>query len=430
MYGSRELTIGARARVLKDQLFGRSLREHYWAADQFKGRLILLRRPQNCVFKQTVRRDFSSFFFGSVQPVAGEIERHARAAVDWILRAQKAGGDGGVSLGYFPCDLETGWRPSYPETTGYIITSLLAFSRRFQDETVSNQALRMANWEADIQMASGAVQGGPVCSPDKQTPCAFNTGMVLDGWVSAYQFKQDNHILESARRAADWLVSDINKEGYFRTNGQFVTPGLIKTYNVLCSWALYRLGEIIPTGNYQSAAIHSVEAAIRQQQPNGWYANNCLTRPEAPLLHTISYTLQGILEVGLSAGRADFVQSSRCAVDALLPLVSDGGFMPGRFFSDWGPACFSSCLTGSAQLAVVCYRLYEQFQDRRYWDAAEKLVNYLKPLQLLNSENPALNGALPGSFPLFGSYMTAGYPNWATKYLLDALLMQDRLSVP
>jgi len=26
-----------------------------------------------------------------------------------------------------------------------------------------------------------------------------------------------------------------------------------------------------------------------------------------------------------------------------------------------------------------------------------------------------------------GSYMRAGYPNWATKYFLDALLLQQRL---
>ncbi len=146
------------------------------------------------------------------------------------------------------------------------------------------------------------------------------------------------------------------------------------------------------------------------------------------MLHTIGYTLQGILEIGISANRTEFVQSTQRAVDALLPNVTDDGFIPGRFFSDWGAACFSSCLTGSAQLAVVCYRLYEHLGDRHYWEAAERFVNYLKPLQLLDSSTPALNGALPGSFPLFGNYMTAGYPNWATKYLLDALLLQHRLA--
>src|SRR5438445_9622930 len=101
----------------------------------------------------------------------------------------------------------------------------------------------MAEWEIEIQRLSGAVQGGPVCPPEKQTPTAFNTGMVLDGWVTAFAFSQDERFLEAGRRAADWLISDLDDEGYFRTNGQFVEPGLVKTYNVLCAWALHRLGE-------------------------------------------------------------------------------------------------------------------------------------------------------------------------------------------
>ena len=415
-------------RVLADQLLSRSLREHYWAADQTRRRLALLLRPSNRAFARTVRADFARFLFGTVQPIVGENQSRARAAVDWLLYAQAATRDGGVSLGYFPCDIEEGWRPSYPETTGYIVTSLLGFSRRFNDAEVGARALKMAHWEAAIQMPSGAVQGGPVTSPDRQTPCAFNTGMVLDGWVSAYLFQQDSRFLDAARKAAEWLAADMNEEGYFRTNGQFVAPGQIKTYNVLCAWAMHRLGEIVPGSCYGTTAIRSVEAALRQQQPNGWFANNCLTRPDAPLLHTIAYTLQGILEVGISARREDFLLSVQRGTDALLPRISNDGFVPGRFFSDWGAATFSSCLTGSAQLAVVCYRLYEHLQEGRYLHAANRLVNYLKPLQLINPFHPEWNGALAGSFPLFGGYMTAGYPNWATKYLLDALLLQDRLA--
>ena len=46
-----------------------------------------------------------------------------------------------------------------------------------------DRASRMAQWEANIQMSSGAVQGGKVTTPDKQSPATFNTGMVLDGFV-------------------------------------------------------------------------------------------------------------------------------------------------------------------------------------------------------------------------------------------------------
>ena len=424
---SLELRIRKAIRTISDQLLGRSLREHYWAADQTRRRFAMLRQPENRVFARVVRSDLSRFLFDSIEPLDGQTQERARAAVEWILRAQEAGGDGGVALGYFPCDVEKGWRPSYPETTGYIISSLLEYTLRFQESAVGVKALRMAEWEIETQMPSGAVQGGPVCPPEKQTPTAFNTGMVLDGWVSAYNFNHDIRFLEAARRAADWLVSDLDGEGYFRTNGQFVAPGLIKTYNVLCAWAMHRLGDLVPNACYRSTAVRIVEAAIRKQQPNGWFADNCLTRPEAPLLHTIGYTLQGVLEVGIAARRDDFVEASRRGVDGLLPQITSKGRIPGRFFQDWEPACFSSCLTGTAQLAIVCYRLYEHSGQRSYWNAAERLLNYLKQVQVLDSGNPALDGALPGSFPLFGGYMTAGYPNWATKYLLDALLLQDRL---
>jgi hypothetical protein len=58
--------------------------------------------------------------------------------------------------------------------------------------------------------------------------------------------------------------------------------------------------------------------------------------------------------------------------------------------------------------------------------AADTLVDFLKALQALDSPDPGMNGAIPGSFPLFGGYMRAGHPNWATKYFIDALLLQDR----
>ena len=47
---------------------------------------------------------------------------------------------------------------------------------------------------------------------------------------------------------------------------------------------------------------------------------------------------------------------------------------------------------------------------------------------MVNSSHPALDGALAGSFPVLGEYMPGGYPNWATKYFLDALMLQDRVS--
>jgi len=412
-------------RILSGILRRRGLRGTYWETAKTVSDLVTLIDPANKPFAKVAAQDMRRFLFGVTQ-VPADDRRREQAAVEWILKAQDAGGRG-VSLGYFPCN-KIAWLPPYPETTGYIISSLLRYSERYNIEIVRKRALDMANWEMEIQMPNGAVQGGPFAPSIEQNPCAFNTGMVLDGWCSAYAITKDSLLLDAGRRAAEYLAGDLNNEGYFRTNGLFVSPGKIKTYNCLCAWSMYRFGDLAGEPRFRAEAVRAAEAAIRQQQDNGWFANDCLTRPEAPLLHTIAYTLQGLLEVGILAAREDFIRAVRRGVEPLLSKISPDGFLQGRFYSDWAPASFSSCLTGSAQLAVVCYRLHQHTGHAEYRRYADFLLSFLKPLQLLDSDNDAINGAVAGSFPIFGEYMAGGYPNWATKYFLDALMLQEELN--
>jgi uncharacterized protein YyaL (SSP411 family) len=417
---------GTAARIIAD-LSGKGLRENYWDLSRLVARLGRLTRPENRAFRRRVVQELGWYLLNGPTPIRGEARERARAAADWLFLAQDARSDDGVAQGYFPCDGAEAWRPSYPETTGYIITSLLQFAERYADAAARERALRMARWEIDVQMESGAVQAGTLIPRERQVAAIFNTGMVLDGWATAYGITGDARYLEAGDRAADFLVADLGEDGHFRSHGSEVTLHRIKTYNCLCAWALYRHGQHRLDTRYRDAAIVAVEAAVGQQTPRGWLRDNCLTRPEAPLLHTIGYALQGILEVGVLAGRSDFVDAAVRGVDPVLARMKPSGFLHGRFYEDWEPAGFSSCLTGSAQLAVVCYRLQQVTGSPAYRAAADRIVDYLKPLQALGTAEAALNGALGGSFPLFGSYMTAGYPNWATKYLLDALMLQDAL---
>ncbi len=407
-------------RVLRDKVSGPP-RELYWGSRALASELAAAMSTSRRAFRSHVLRDGARYIAGSVRPISGETESRARAAASWLLRAQAATPDGGVSYGYFPCrGPDWGWRPSYPETTGYIMSSLLAYDARFPGGPAKDAVRRMAHWEADIQMPSGAVQGGPVCAPEHQTAAAFNTGMVLDGWCSVVETLRDARILDAARRAADWLVNDLDDEGYFRTNGAFVSRGEIKTYTCLCAWAMFRFGELVDEDRYRRAAVRVIEAALRQQRPNGWFAHNCLMRPEAPLTHTIGYTLQGVTEVGALAGRDDFVSAAARTVEQLAGCASPAGYLPGCLYADWQPAVFSACLTGTAQVAIVAFRLAGLLER------PDSLVDWLKGVQALDAPDPNVNGALAGSFPIFGEYMRGGYPNWATKYLLDALLSQDK----
>ena len=55
---------------------------------------------------------------------------HMIAAAEWLERAQDISGDGGVCGRY---RLSSGWTSSYPETTGYIIATMLRYGRWSED---------------------------------------------------------------------------------------------------------------------------------------------------------------------------------------------------------------------------------------------------------------------------------------------------------
>jgi uncharacterized protein YyaL (SSP411 family) len=277
-------------------------------------------------------------------------------------------------------------------------------------------------------MPSGAIYAGTVRPVEKGEPAAFNTGMVLLGLSAAYRRTGDAVLLEGVRRAAEFLARDVDDDGNFRSYGPFVQKNVLKTYISMCAWPLYLAGEDAGEGRYIDAAFHAGDGALRQQRDSGWFANNCLSRrAEMPLTHTIGYTFQGLLELGILSGRAKYVDAVVRGVDRLLPHCGRG-FLHGRWYSDWQPAAFTSCLTGSAQIAVVCYRLADYLGDQKYRRAADCLVDYLKALQPVHSDVADIVGAIGGSFPLCGAYIRFGFPQWATKFFLDALMWQHRLS--
>src|SRR5437870_3264653 len=175
-------------------------RQRYWALRRHVDRLLALRGPATRPFARVLVQDWLRFTLRKTRPVRGQVQERADAAAAWLLRAQAATPDDGVSLGYFPSnpDATGGWLDSYPETTGYIVPTLLAFADRFRREDVRECALRMARWEIDVQMPSGAVQGGTVCASERQVPAVFNTGMVLQGYSAAYRTTGDARSLKAS----------------------------------------------------------------------------------------------------------------------------------------------------------------------------------------------------------------------------------------
>src|SRR5204863_3479672 len=122
-------------------------------------------------FARATARDLQPSRVGLRHPQA-----HLEGAIRWLCRAHDMGGDGGVSYGY---SLRGAWRPSYPETSGYISVTLFDLAARDGNAEHRTRAADICHWLARVQNADGSF-ANPAYGPDG---IVFDTGQVLQGLV-------------------------------------------------------------------------------------------------------------------------------------------------------------------------------------------------------------------------------------------------------
>ena len=346
---------------------------------------------------------------------------HIRSSIRWLLRAQQVNNDGGVSALY---SLYDGWRESYSETTGYIISTLYNYTNQNNVPHINELILKMANWELTKQLPSGAFPGGAI--NNKEFPIVFNTGQVIFGMVRTYQETKDIKFKESAIKAADWLVKIQDKKGYW---DKFTYLDKIHTYNTRVAWSLLRVYDIIKDEKYKNAAISNIEWALSQQIESGWFKLNAFHEDQEPLTHTIAYCIRGILECGIYLNNQNYIDQAKKPSDILLSKLRKDGSIQGSFNKNWNSAVSWSCLTGNSQIALIWLRLHSLTKDEKYLTGAMKLNNYVKSTQNLISKNKGIRGGIKGAFPIYGWYAPFCFTNWASKFFIDALMLENDLVV-
>lgn len=344
-----------------------------------------------------------------------------RAAAEWLARAQDATGSGGVSAHYDAAKRK--WVGAYPETTGYIIPTFFRYAEFCGNTAWRERAIRMTTWESDIQLPDGGVRAGTMDAM-QAVPTIFNTGQVLFGWLIAWQQTQDARFRDSLVRAADWLVAAQDPDGAWRRFGSPFAAHALNTYNTRVAFALANAGQALGEPRYIDAAVRNVQWALTQMSPNGWLANNDLEDNDRPLTHTIAYTTRGILEVGLITANTAFVDAAARIARAVAQTQRRDGALPGRLDSAWRPASRSTCMTGNAQMAVIWQRLARTTSDPSWKMAAESACRFNLSIQDLTAIDEGVRGGISGSHPRSGEYMKNRYPNWATKFFMDALMLQ------
>ena len=169
------------------------------------------------------------------------LERAVDQALAWLARAQdhSRSQDGGVARHFSLID---GWSPSYPETTGYIVPTMLSCAASREDGQLRDRARRMLDWLVSIQLSDGAFQAGRA-DRVPPVPTTFNTGQILMGLAHGVQEFGEVY-REPMCRAADWLVNTQDADGCWRKHPSPYTKPGEKTYETHVAWGLLEAARI------------------------------------------------------------------------------------------------------------------------------------------------------------------------------------------
>jgi hypothetical protein len=343
-------------------------------------------------------------------------------AVAWLCRSHDATGRRGSSKGY---SLLHGWMPAYPETTGYVLGTLLEYGERSGGRPdLAARAREMGSWEAEVQEPDGGIMEGHVETEPRRS-IVFNTGQVLHGWVDLLERGEDD-FAPAAERAARFLVDALGEDGTWDPRYEYAA--IPHTYNSRVAWAMARWGAHTGSDAAVEAASRQLDWVCAQQEADGWFRNCVFKADGTPSTHGIAYTLRGLLESHALLGNQAWLDA---AVRGAAPLVEKLHELPllvANYERGWRPAARHACLTGTVQLGGVWLRLHALTGEERFREAGLRAIEQGAAYQERGGPE-AVRGALAGSFPIWGSYAPLQYPNWATKFLADSLMMyQDARS--
>ena len=356
-------------------------------------------------------------------------EQTLEKTFQWIKSSIDATNDDGSSAYY---RYSSGWKGSYPETTGYLIPTMYDYAAFKNNDDWKNRAKKAADWLLSIQAPVGGWQGLQI--GEKCDLRVFNTGMILDGLAATYRVEKDNKYLNAARKGTEWILSKLGEDGFFSENN-VVGGGAFDTLVCAC---LLMIVELLPQADqesYRNKIKKALDAHLTLQTQNGWWKKCNFHSNDTALLHHVGYTLDGLIISSQVLNEEKYYNAAQKTAKKLLSKFEVNLELPAYCNSDWSTYLdlghkASLCLTGYSQIAIVFQKIAKKEDDLRYLNAALKINEIVSAIGNYNSSNDGISYGLPGSFPIYGSYQTFQFVNWAAKYHAESVLLSLNACMP
>jgi uncharacterized protein YyaL (SSP411 family) len=317
----------------------------------------------------------------------------------------------------------SGWTAPYPETTGYIIPTLLNVSKIDTFTDLEKFAIKMADWIISLQDGEGALPGGLYHSDKTNEKSIFNTAQMILGLISAWNHTGEKKYLESAFLAAKWLSTTQEDDGTW--SKYHYNKDFFPSYYTRVAWPLLKTAEITNDKKLELSARKTLDYIAGKVEPNGFVRDSGFAAGSCAFLHTIAYTIRGFLESYLLSGKEEYISIAYNWAYKFMRKYEINKKLAGAYYENFTGINWYRCLTGEAQLAIIWLKIFDIMKDVCFVNAASKLLDSLAMTQPQMDTFFLKSGGLKGSQPYFGKYIAFRQPNWATKFYIDALLLEE-----
>jgi len=327
---------------------------------------------------------------------------------------------------FFPLN---GWSKPYPETTGYIIKTfddLIYENNYFHLEDFSKN---MADWILSIQNNDGSFPGGLYDENEPSDKSIFNTAQILIGLHSRYKRTNDKKYLNSATKGANWIAECIDEFGNI-SKYNYENNFMPSYYSRVCWPILLVCNEESQENKILIEKTHSVMNNIADRQlSNLFISDSGFKKGSYAFLHTIAYTIRGFLECSNFVKGDKFFNIAYELSEKFMKKFEIKKVLAGAYYEDFSGVNNYRCLTGEAQMAIIWLMISDLTGDLRFLNTASKLLDKLE-LEV-KSRNTIFfkKGGLQGSKPFYGRYISFRQPNWASKFYIDAVILEDKIKI-
>ena len=324
-----------------------------------------------------------------------------------------------------------GWSLPYPETTGYIIPTLYAGRARYTQ--LAGEFRRCIDgsvkWLLAMQMPSGAFPGGHQVRDGvhrlalkdyllhREHPAQesfFNSAQIVRGLVEHYRQTRDPEIRTRLDRCRTYMTQAIGDGGRILRDA-YAGESSPAYFAYALAPVLDLDNELGTDAEARARVTAALDAIIADRNGDTAFIRRMgFGGVDTALTHTVAYTLQGLLEAARHIGAEGkrFRDAAEKALARIFRIAELHKKLPGAFGPDWSPIWSYVCVTGNCQLGLSFLEVWRMNTDSRYLNAAGRFFT-----QALATQRR--DGALPGSWPIWGRYMALRWPNWAVKYFVD-----------